>query len=106
MYHHGLYVQYPHLKRQKGFSTNHREPGVHTGGAEMTIDADMDIKLRGKKDYKYDIGLFQFDVQSRTASKHFYCLNGTLATFPVVNLYHQIVFNRTVLLETGLVIKE
>ena len=90
MHLHGLYLHYPNLMRNRGFSTNHREPGLHTGGLDNTYnEKTMDIGLRVKRDRKYDIGLFNFDVMSKTAPKHFYDLKRTLDQLPTVDIYHR-----------------
>ena len=110
MHIHGLYLHYPNLKRNRGFSTNHREPGLHTGGLDYSYDEKtQDIGLRVKRDRKYNIGLFYFDVMSKTAAKHFFQLHYTcetstttyravckddLARLPVVNLCHHLVPSR------------
>ena len=108
MHIHGLYLHYPNLKRNRGFSTNHREPGLHTGGLDYSYDEKtQDIGLRVKRDRKYNIGLFYFDVMSKTAAKHFFQLHSTcvkhsnttdckdgLARLPIVNLHHHLVASR------------
>lgn len=95
---------YPNLHKNKGFSTNHREPGLHTCNgpsgayAEQGLHDSSDLALRKNHDRKFYVGLMQKDPMSKTRARHFGKLDNKLSHLPVINLYHEVVASRDQLL--------